>query len=139
MNGVMGMSYNNILRFPSTLSPTDIPAGSQHVVKFYKGTTFVSSEVISTVGRVLAPSEMTPAMFPSLTLNTYAQLCPNKVATQSSFYAFPSTLTQQILAQIRLCGYIDTTLSFTPVAIVNFEAKDAFKRKFNAQFDVAGP
>jgi hypothetical protein len=139
MTGIMGMSYNNILGFPATLSPTDIPAGSQYVVKFYKGTTFVSSQVISTVGRVLAPSEMTPAMFPSLTRNTYAQLCPNDVATQSNFYAFPSTLTQQTLAQITRCGYSSAMPNQPPVAIVNFEATDAFKRRFNAQFDVVGP
>jgi hypothetical protein len=137
--GFMGAMAYNILPLPASLPSVDLPAGSQYAVKFYKGTTFVSSQVISTTAGALGSLEMTPYMFPNLTLNTYAQLCPNDVATQSSFYALPSTLVQTLFAKVSRCGLISGMPGLPPEAAPDIEATDVFKRRFRALFYVSGP
>ena len=79
----------NTYFLPNTFAPDAIPSGSTYLVRKYKGETYVGADQLYLGNRVIAPSEMTSAMFPTLALTTYAQLCPGGMpigGTNSTFW-----------------------------------------------------
>lgn len=79
----------NTYFLPNTFAPDAIPSGSTYLVRKYKGETYVGADQLYLGNRVIAPSEMTSAMFPTISLTTYAQLCPGGMpigGTNSTFW-----------------------------------------------------
>lgn len=123
---------DSVLRLPNTLTSTEIPAGTQYTVKIYKGTTLVATQTITLAGRVFSPSEMTAGMFSRLVPLTYAQLCPNNVATTATWYTTPSSIALD--PDYTTPKGINATLFCSPTAPYTASARVEFGDNLNRRF-----
>jgi hypothetical protein len=110
------------------LAPNTIPAGSTYLIRKYNGQTFVGSYQLYTNANVIAPSEMTAAMFPTLTLTTYAQLCPggNSIGNGSNL----PTWWSMPVAQVSQPDRANVNCNGTS-ALADIQVKDSFGRAFD--------
>jgi hypothetical protein len=117
-----GIASGDILQIQAPVATDYIPAGSVYTVKLYKRTNLVATQTVTLAAKLVTPQEGATAEFPSVTLTTYADLCPKGVATTASYFSIPSSLPNS--PQNRLsCG--------ASVASVDVESGDSSNRRFN--------
>jgi hypothetical protein len=87
-----GAASGDVLPIQAPMATNYIPKGANYTVKLYKGTTLVSTQSVTLADKLITPQEGAATSFPSIAFTTYADLCPNGVATTAQWYLIPNGL-----------------------------------------------
>jgi hypothetical protein len=126
-----GFASGDVLQIQAPMPLGYIPKGTVYTVKLYKGTTLVATQSVTLAAGLVTPQEGANYAFPSVTLTTYADLCPNGVATTAPWYSIPSSRIPSNPQFNLTCG--------SSGASANVESGDTYGRRFNTTLTVTKP
>lgn len=100
VQNVGGSQTGDVVQFSSSLAAGAVPAGSVYTVKLYKLGVLVDTKTATISTAVMATSQLTPSMFPALTLTALVDLCPNGASTTATYYTIPAAIPVSPQAQL---------------------------------------